>query len=275
MVLAIAALAEAGVLFDRPDFIDAATDAARLLADVHVVDGRLRRVSRDGVVGQPAGVLEDYADVAEGLLALAQVTASPGLLRRAGELLDACLDHFGDGSGSFFDTADDAETLVRRPQNLTDDATPAGQSALAQALLTYAALTGSTAHRAAAETALGATRVFGARYPRAAGWGLAAAAALLAGPVEIAIVGARGDGPVVAQRLGPLARWWSSSERPGCLPRPVRLSRSRVAAASLRGRRCWRAAGAIDGLPTAYVCRQFVCLRPVTTIEELNAALAV
>ena len=78
--LAIAALAEAGVLFDRSDFIDAAVDAARLLIDVHLVDGRLRRVSRDGVVGQPAGVLEDYADVAEGLLVLAQVTASRELL---------------------------------------------------------------------------------------------------------------------------------------------------------------------------------------------------
>ncbi|HWF40750.1 MAG TPA: thioredoxin domain-containing protein, partial [Acidothermaceae bacterium] len=74
--LAIAALAEAGVLFDRSDFIDAAAVAARLLIDVHLVDGRLRRVSRDGVVGKPAGVLEDYADVAEGLLVLAQVTAS-------------------------------------------------------------------------------------------------------------------------------------------------------------------------------------------------------
>ena len=272
--LAIAALAEAGVLFDRPDFIDAATDAARLLADVHVVDGRLRRVSRDGVVGQPAGVLEDYADVAEGLLALAQVTASPGLLRRAGELLDACLDHFGDGSGSFFDTADDAETLVRRPQNLTDDATPAGQSALAQALLTYAALTGSMAHRAAAEAALGATRVFGARYPRAAGWGLAAAAALLAGPAEIAVVGARDDAQsgAGARTVGVMvelerAAWMATS--PGAVIAVARGGDELGWAPLLEGR------AAIEGLPTAYVCRQFVCLRPVTTVDELNAALAV
>ena len=89
------------MLFDRTDFVDAAVDAARLLIDVHLVDGRLRRVSRDGVVGQPAGVLEDYADVAEGLLVLAQVTASRELLDQAGVLLDACLSHFADGSGGF------------------------------------------------------------------------------------------------------------------------------------------------------------------------------
>src|SRR5450432_4790696 len=170
------------------------------------MDGRLRRVSRDGVVGQPAGVLEDYADVAEGLLALAQVTASRELLAHAGVLLDACLSHFADGAGGFFDTADDAETLVRRPQNLTDDATPAGQSALAQALLTYAALTGSTLHREAAEAALGATRVLGAKYPRAAGWGLAAASALLAGPVEIALVGMQGAASDLER-----AAWMSTS----------------------------------------------------------------
>jgi uncharacterized protein len=267
--LAIAALAEAGVLFDRDDFIDAAVAAARLLIDVHLVDGRLRRVSRDGVVGQPAGVLEDYADVAEGLLVLAQVTASREYLDQAGVLLDACLLHFADGSGGFFDTADDAETLVRRPQNLTDDATPAGQSALAQALLTYAALTGSTSHRAAAEAALGATRVLGARYPRAAGWGLAAAAALLAGPAEIAIVGVpdRLGAPILSAMTDlERAAWMSTS--PGAV----------IAVAQSNGEPGWAPLledrQAIDGLPTAYVCRQFVCLRPGTTVGELAAALS-
>jgi uncharacterized protein YyaL (SSP411 family) len=273
--LTIAALAEAGVLFDRPDFIDAAVDAAHLLIDVHLVDGRLRRVSRDGVVGQPAGVLEDYADVADGLLVLAQVIGSRDLLDQAGVLLDACLSHFGDGSGGFFDTADDAETLVRRPQNLTDDATPAGQSALAQALLTYAALTGSTLHRAAAEAALGATRVLGARYPRAAGFGLATAAALLAGPAEIAIVGADTGGGTAtgatARTLGVMtdlerAAWMSTS--PGAV----------IAVAHGEGQPAWAPLledrPAIDDLPTAYVCRQFVCLRPVATVADLAVALS-
>src|SRR6185312_13456956 len=135
--LAIAGLVDVAVLLDRADFLEAAGEAARLLLDVHLVDGRLRRVSRDGVVGRPSGVLEDYANVAEGLLALAQALGSADLLGVAGELLDVVLDRFSDGAGGFHDTADDAEQLVRRPRSATDDATPSGQSAAAQALLTY------------------------------------------------------------------------------------------------------------------------------------------
>jgi len=254
--LAIAGLAETGVLFDRPDFVSAAEQTARLLIDVHLVDGRLRRVSRDGVVGEPVGVLDDYADVAEGFLALAQVTSSRSLLDTAGELLGVCLARFSDGAGGFFDTADDAEALVRRPQSATDDATPSGQSALAQALLTYAALTGSTRHREAAEHALGATRVIGGQYPRAAGWGLAAASALLAGPLEVAIVG---ESPALAR-----AAWMSTS--PGAV---VAVSDGPdVGWAPLLAER-----SLVDGRPAAYVCRQFACQRPVTTVEALTAAL--
>jgi hypothetical protein len=138
-------------------------------------------------------------------------------------------------------------------------------------------LTGSTLHRAAAEAALGATRVLGGRYPRAAGWGLAAAAALLAGPAEIAIVGAdTGGGTVIGATTRTVAEmtdleraaWMSTS--PGAviaIGREGGRSGEPAWAPLLEGR------GLIDGLPTAYVCQQFVCLRPVTTVGELAAAL--
>ena len=81
--LAVAALAEAGVLLQEPTWVTAAEETSRLVRDLHWVDGRLRRVSRDGVVGPHAGVLEDYADVAEGLLALYWATGDLDHLRGA------------------------------------------------------------------------------------------------------------------------------------------------------------------------------------------------
>ena len=155
--LAIAALAEVGVLFDRPDLVDGATALRRAARPTCTSStAGCAGCPEDGVVGEPAGVLEDYGDVAEGLLALHQVTGERRWLDLASELLDVALAQFGDGGGGFFDTADDAQQLVRRPQDPTDGATPAGFSAVAAALLTSAALTGRADHRDAATAALGA-----------------------------------------------------------------------------------------------------------------------
>jgi hypothetical protein len=94
--LAVAALAETGLLLDRPDLVAASAAAADLVVSVHLADGRLRRVSREGVAGRPAGVLEDYADLAEGLLALYAVTGDSRRLTAAGELLEVVLSRFPD-----------------------------------------------------------------------------------------------------------------------------------------------------------------------------------
>ena len=246
--LAIAALAECGALFGRADLIDAASGCAGLLADVHMVDGRLRRVSRDGVVGVPAAVLEDHGDVAEGLLALHQVTGERRWLDLAGSLLDLALTHFADGKGGFFDTADDAEQLVRRPQDPTDNATPSGSAAVAGALVSHAALTGRTDHRDAAEAALATVAEIVGRFPRFAGWAAAVGEALAAGPLEVAVV----DSPHLAQ----LARLTTS---PGAVV--VSDGESPLLAG--------RPAGA------AYVCRGFVCDAPTTDADELRRRLLV
>jgi len=191
--LAIAALAEAGLALGETGFIDAARDAAELLAGTHLADGRLARTSRDGVAGGSAGVLDDYGNVAEGLIALAGVTGEARWAGIAGELLDTVLDRFADGSGGFYDTADDGERLLYRPADPADGPSPSGAFAVAGALLSYAALTGSARHREAALGALGVLPAFAARFPRAAGWGLAVAEASLSGPAEIAVVGPAGD----------------------------------------------------------------------------------
>ncbi|GAA4223170.1 hypothetical protein FHR32_001874 [Streptosporangium album] len=258
--LAIAALAETGALFDRADLVEAARAAATLLEELHVDGDRLLRTSRDGRAGANAGVLEDYADLAEGLLTLYGVTGEARWFHRAGALLESVLDRFADGSGGFFDTADDAERLFQRPQDPTDNATPSGQFAAAGALLSYAALTGSARHRTAAEGALGTVTVLADRHARFAGWGLAVAQAAVSGPIEVAIVGPLHDPDTSALHRAALL-----SSVPGLV---VALGEPGSAEIPLLSGR-----GLVDGAPAAYVCRGFTCRMPVTTPEGLRAEL--
>ena len=260
--LAITALAEAGAMFAEPDWVEAALAAADLLVSVHLDgDGRLRRVSRDGRAGEPAGVLEDYGSVAEAFLVLHQVTGNPRWLERAGSLLEAVLQHFHDArTGDFFDTADDAEALVVRPQDPTDNVTPSGRSAAAGALLTYAALTGSDGHRSAAEVALAPLAL--TDHPRFAGWALAVAEAWLDGPREVAVVGRPSDPMTAALRRVALL-----SRAPGSV---LAVGDQDAAGVPLLAGR-----PLVDGAAAAYVCRRFTCLAPVTTPQALAAELAV
>ena len=275
--LAVASLAEAGALLDEPAYVDAAARAADLLLSVHLRDRRLVRVSRDGRAGAHAGVLEDYACVAGGLLALFQATGDPAWVEPAGMLLEEALGRFPAGDGGFFDTADDAETLVARPRDPGDNASPSGQSALVHALLTWSAITGSGRHRDAAEAALCSVRALAERAPRFAGWSLAAAESALAGPLEVVVIGAADD-PARAGLLAAARRTTS----PGAVvvagppaesshPAPETTPSRRVLADQvplLAGR------GLVDGRAAAYVCRGMVCDRPVTTVADLAPQLS-
>ncbi|MFD6100426.1 thioredoxin domain-containing protein [Nocardiopsis flavescens] len=260
--LAIAGLADAGILLERPDLVDAARGAAELLLSVHLRDGRLVRTSRGGAAGTGSGVLEDYADVAEGLLALHGATGEARYARTAGELLDVVLERFTDGDGGFYDTADDAEKLFNRPQDPTDNAVPSGRSAAAGALLSYAALTGSHRHREAAERALVPVSLLAEKAPRFAGWGLAVGEALLAGPLEVAVVGDPGD-PATLELV-----------RTALVHAPAGTVLSRGDGLDDGGVPLLRDRVRVDGLPTAYVCEGFACRLPVTSPEALRDLLA-
>ncbi|MEC3979862.1 thioredoxin domain-containing protein [Amycolatopsis sp. H20-H5] len=255
--LAITALAEAGVAFGRPQWIELGRGAAELLLDLHLVDGRLRRSSRNGVVGEAAGVLEDYACFAEGLLALHQATGEPRWLTEATALLDVALKRFAvEGApGAYHDTADDAETLVQRPADPTDNASPSGASALAEALLTASALAGAahaSRYREAAEQALSRVGLLAGRAPRFAGHWLAVAEALQAGPVQVAVVGEPADELRTAAARGIHGGGIVLAGAPNAPGVPLLADRPLV-----------------DGAPAAYVCRGYVCDRPVTTSAAL------
>ncbi|MFF0147667.1 hypothetical protein ATK36_4573 [Amycolatopsis sulphurea] len=259
--LAIGALAEAGLALDRPQWIGLARAAAQLLLDVHLVDGRLRRTSRDGVVGSPTGVLEDYACLADGLLSLHQATGEPRWLADATGLLDVALARFASekAPGAYYDTADDAEALVQRPSDPTDNASPSGASALAGALLTASALAGpekAAGYREAAEAALRRVGLLAARVPRFAGHWLSVAEAAQSGPVQVAVVGDDGGAllSTAARNVhGGGIVLGGAPDEPGV---PLLADRPLV-----------------DGRAAAYVCRGYVCARPVTTAGELIAQL--
>ncbi|WP_028639176.1 thioredoxin domain-containing protein [Nocardioides sp. URHA0032] len=248
--LAISGLCRAG-------YVEEAERAAELIWEVHIVDGRLRRVSRDGVVGTPAGVLEDHGCVAAGFLDLFQVTGTVDWLQRAGTILEVALTHFVAEHGGFFDTADDAEVLVARPRDPSDNAYPSGLSSMVHALAAYAAITGSGRHRDAAEAALATVAQLAEQAPRFAGWSLAAAQSMLDGPVEVAIVGAPGKDRDALEKV--------ARRDPNAVVVVAEGPRDDVPLLVGRDR--------VDGRPAAYVCRHLVCERPVTTIEELSAAL--
>ncbi|WP_456788197.1 thioredoxin domain-containing protein [Cellulomonas sp. P5_C5] len=267
--LAVAALAEAGALLGRPDLLDAASAAARHLRETHVrraPDGsaRLVRASRHGVAGSAPGILEDYAHVADGFLTLGATTGDPAWSAAAGDLLETVLVHFAAADGGLRDTADDeTDAVVGRIRVLQDPAdgpTPAGQSAAANALLTYAALTGSARHREAAERALRGPLGIAARFPRAAGAALTVLEALLDGPREVAVVGPDGDPARSALHLAALR-----SVAPGLV---VAVGEPGADAPPLLHDR-----PLVSGVAAAYVCRGFVCALPTTSAEELARQL--
>jgi uncharacterized protein YyaL (SSP411 family) len=257
---AITALAEAGVALDEPEFTDAAAECAAALLELHIVDGRLRRASLGGRVGDSAAILEDYATLAAGLLTLHQVTGEARWLDAATGLLDTALDHFADAErpGRWFDTADDAEALLVRPADPLDGATPSGASSIADALLTAAHLVAAPRadrYATAAGEALSAATPVLAKLPRSGGNWLVVAEAAVRGPIQIAVAtGSSGSALLSAARqLAPggavvIGGVVNSSE--------LLFNRDRV-----------------DGADAAYVCRGRVCDLPVTTTEGLAAAL--
>jgi uncharacterized protein YyaL (SSP411 family) len=256
--LAIAALAEHGVLTGEDGSVAAARRAAELIGGTHWVDGRLRRASRDGVVGRHAGVLEDYGDLAEGLLALHQATGEGRWLELAGKLLDVVGEQFIDSDG-WHDTAADAEALVHRPFDPADGPTPAGIAAAAGAAVGYAALAGSPPHRELGEAALASLVRLVIQAPRAAGWAAAVGEALLAGPLEVAV-----SGPAGAERDA-LAAAARAATSPGAV---VVVGEPDAPGVPLLADRPVR-----DGRPAAYVCRGFVCAAPVADVSALSAAM--
>ncbi len=257
--LAITALTQAGVVFDRPDWVSAAARAAEAISERHITDDhRLLRVTLGQRVGTAAGTLEDYGNVVEAFAWVFAANGDHAFIRHAEILTQVLIDRFSLSEGGFADTADDAETLVRRPRDPADNAYPAGNSAAAMALITMAALTGRADWRAAADSALDSVGELQQTHPRFAGWSLAALAADEAGPTQIAVVGQPGD-----QETVDLRRAAFRGARAGAV---IALGTGDPVVALLADRPRQQHA-------TAYVCRDFVCELPVQRDDMLAEQL--
>jgi len=177
-------------------------------------------------------------------------------------LVESILGRFADPDGGFWDTAEDGEPLVTRPRGLQDNAVPSGAAMATTVLLRLAALTGEGRYRVAAERALATAGPFLARYPTSFAQWLVALEFAHADVVEVALVGGASDPAaralrdVVDRGYRPFLVVATSSSPDGSA---VPLLTDRVA---------------VDGRPTAYVCRRFACRRPVTDPEALVEQLA-
>jgi hypothetical protein len=267
--LAIGALAEASRLLDAKGFDGLAgryRTAAVRAADAIVRGllgeaGRLGRSWKDGrATGQ--GVLEDYACLAEGLLALYEATFDERWFTTAQRLVDAILERFVDPAGGFFDTGSDHERLVTRPKDLQDNATPSGGATATFVLLRLSAFTGESRYRDAAERALTTVTPYAARYPTAFAMWLQAIDLALAPVAEVAIVGDprdEGTRALVSEAAGGYA--------------PNRVVALRLPDATETAIPLLEERPMLKDRPTAYVCRGFTCRLPVTDPDGLREQL--
>ncbi len=258
--LMLAAFAEAGRFLNRPDYTNIATRNAEFLhTSLRQPDGRLLRSWKAGAGARYNGYLEDYAFLADGLLALYQSTFEPRWFAWARELADVLPAHFSDPAGGFFDTSDDHEALLHRPKDVQDNATPSGNSMAAHVLLKLYLFTGESARWDAAEAMVTGMYELMARYPNAFAHWLCAAAFILGEPQEVAVIGgpaATGTRELLAVVDGRYRPNLVISVGTGDEDIPLLEDRPQI-----------------DGRPTAYVCRRFICRRPVNQPDALAEQL--
>jgi uncharacterized protein YyaL (SSP411 family) len=255
--LTVGALAEAGAVLERDDYLDAARTCADFLwSELRDADGNLLRTYKDGSARLNA-YLEDHAFLLEALLTLYEASFETLWFERARELADTLLARFADAErGGFFSTSDNHESLIARRKEIGDHPIPSGNSAAAFGLLRLAALTGERAYE---DAAVGVFRLFAgpaSQHPEAFGHLLRAIDFHLSPTKEVALVG---------EDLTELAAAVHSAFRPHL-----------VLAGGPEGSKLPQLLAdrpTIDGKSAAYVCEGFTCKQPVTAAGPLLALL--
>ena len=260
--LMLRAFAEAGASLGRADYLNAAIKNARFLLESMQRQGRLLHAYRNGQAKVP-GYLEDYAFLADGLLALYEATFDTQWLSAAISLVDPMQDLFWDEAiGGFYDTGSDQDTLIVRPRDVFDNAHPCGGSVASEVLLRLAVFTGNSQYATRGFAPLRSLQDLMGRAPTGTGQWLCALDFYLSVPKEIAIIGPR-ESPVTLRLLETVFTRY--------LPNKVVVGSpvdgTELNLPLLEGR------GMLDGQPTAYVCQNYACQLPVTDAEALEMQL--
>ncbi|HEX6627603.1 MAG TPA: thioredoxin domain-containing protein [Gemmatimonadaceae bacterium] len=259
--LMLRGVATAARVFDRDDFRKLALRNADFLEREMVRGGRVMRSHKEGVT-HIAGFLEDHASVALGFLAVYELTFDEKWVKLAREISEATITWFWDDQvGAFFDTARDAEELITRPRDFTDNATPSGTSLAVDLLLTLAELQHDADYRRRAVFTIENLAEPMLKFPTAFGHLLGCADMEVNGAVEVALVGdLKSDGLHALERA-------VASEYVPSLVLAAGTPRSAKLVKLLEDRTM------VDGQATAYVCRGYVCDRPVTDAAALGEQL--
>jgi len=259
--MAVRAFAEAGAALGRADYVGIASDVAGFLWSALRPGGRLLHSSMDGVARIDA-FLDDHAALGNALLSLHAATLERRWLDATRWLCEEILERFWDEvAGTVFDTAADGETLVLRPRDAMDNATPSGSSLAAELLTRAGHLFDEDRYRSAAERILSYEGEGMARYGAAYGRMLSVVDQRLAPPVEVAIVGADDDGTRALIRAAH-GRFLRNGTIVG-----------RTDAEPISGVPLLADRESVGGQPTAYVCRGYACRLPVTTADAVDAEL--
>jgi uncharacterized protein YyaL (SSP411 family) len=259
--LMLRGVATAARIFGDKDMLRLAVANGEFLVREMVRDGRVMRSHKSGDT-RISGFLEDYAAVALGFVALYEATFDKIWIARSRSITDSMIRWFWDESaGAFFDTASDAERLITRPRDITDNAMPSGTSMAADLLLHLADLTNDTGMRNRAMTVLGGAAPLLTQFPTGFGHLLGAADMAVYGAVEVAIAGDRSREEFTVLEREVASHYVPSLVLAGGEPDngdDVALLAGRTS----RG-----------GLPTAYVCRAYTCDEPVTEAARLAEQL--
>ena len=255
--LMMAAFAEASSVLNNAEYLEVAKKNADFILSELQSGGRLLRTWKNGKAKLNA-YLEDHANFADALIELYQVSGEIGYLHEAKRLADVMIDEFWDEeNGGFFFTANEHEELIVRNKDYYDNATPSGNSVAADVLLKLSKFFGDEKYERFAATVLRLVATQISRYPQGFGRSLSALEFYLGGAREIVIVGEKGN--ELARAAGK-----------AYIPNAVVVQSENPegdALPLLEGRQM------IEGKPTAYVCENFVCQKPVTTVDEFIGQL--